>query len=163
MGIKYYEAPDVKQLVNTLVTKLMLTHINPAYVYCFRSRGTKSKRVIARIHSLERLWQKALKTRPRYLIEVIAERYDELSHANREKVLIHELLHIPKGFSGGFRPHKGYIDKNTINKLHRTFEHRQTLLKHSHSEKLKNPRSTLYVGCRPEGAGPTRSHSELGS
>jgi len=125
MGIKYYEAPDVKQLVNTIITELKFAHINSQHVYCFRSNGSKSKRTIARIHSLEKLWQKALQTHPRYLIEVIAERYDKLSQTDREKVLIHELLHIPKGFSGGFRPHKGYINKKTINKLHKTFEHRK--------------------------------------
>jgi len=125
MGIKYYEASDVKQLVNTIITELGLTHINSQHVYCFRSKGSKSKRIIARIHSLEKLWQKALKTHPRYLIEVIAERYDKLSQTNQEKVLIHELLHIPKGFSGGFRPHKGYINNKTINKLYETFKHRK--------------------------------------
>jgi predicted metallopeptidase len=52
------------------------------------------------------------------LIEVISERYDNLSHEDKEKVLIHELLHIPKGFSGGFRPHKGYITSRKIDVLH---------------------------------------------
>jgi predicted metallopeptidase len=33
--------------------------------------------------------------------------------------LIHELLHIPKGFSGGFRPHKGYVDRVTVEHLYR--------------------------------------------
>jgi len=127
MGIKYYEAPDVKQLVNTIIAELRFVHINSQHIYCFRSNGSKSKRTIARIHGLEKLWQKALQTHPRYLIEVIAERYDKLSQTDREKILIHELLHIPKGFSGGFRPHKGYINKKTINRLHETFErHKKT-------------------------------------
>ncbi|MDH5448384.1 MAG: putative metallopeptidase [Candidatus Bathyarchaeota archaeon] len=125
MSIKYYEAPDIKQLVNAILVELKFTHIDPRYVYCFRSRGSKSKRTIARIHSLEKLWQKALKTHPRYLIEVIAERYDKLNQIDREKVLIHELLHIPKAFSGGFRPHKGYINKKTINKLQKALKHRK--------------------------------------
>lgn len=129
MGIKYYDAPDVKQLVDTIVTKLKFTHINPKQIYCFRSRGSKSKRTIARVHSLEKLWQLALNTHPRYLIEVIAERFDKLSQTDREKVLIHELLHVPKGFSGGFRPHKGYINKKTINKLHETFKRCKTPIK----------------------------------
>jgi predicted metallopeptidase len=142
MGIKYYEAPDVKQLADTIITELRLTHINPQHIYCFRSRGSKSKRTIARIHSLEKLWQKALKTHPRYLIEVIAERYDKLSQTDREKVLIHELLHIPHGFSGGFRPHKGYINKKKIDQLHATFKQRRFPQSNTHSEKLMNFKST---------------------
>jgi predicted metallopeptidase len=66
------------------------------------------------------LWQIALKTQAGYLIEVISERYDKLSQEEKGKVLIHELLHIPKGFSGGFKPHKGNINQRVIDKLHKT-------------------------------------------
>lgn len=127
MTIRYYDAPDMKKLADTIIMELKFTHINPKHVYCFRSRGSKSKRTIARIHSLEKLWQKALKTHARYLIEIIAERYDKLSQTEQEKVLIHELLHIPKNFSGGFRPHKGYINKKTIGKLHVALKRRKSI------------------------------------
>ncbi len=138
MGIKYHEAPDIKLLVDTIIKELRFTHINPQLVYCFRSRGTKSRHTIARVHGLEKLWQLAMKTHPRYLIEVIAERYDRLNQTDKEKVIIHELLHIPKSFSGGFRPHKGYINKKTINKLHETFK--QSLLE------SQNRTSPLFSG-----------------
>ena len=125
MGIRYHEAPDVKQLTDTIVEELDFVHVRAENVYCFRSIGSKSKRTVARVHSLGRLWQQAMKTRPRYLIEVIAERFDKLSQDDKEKVIIHELLHIPKGFSGGFRPHKGYITQKAIDRLHRAFKHRE--------------------------------------
>jgi predicted metallopeptidase len=128
MGIKYYEAPDVKQYAETIVRELGFAHIDAAKVYCFRSRGSRSRRTVARVHSLGKLWQLAMTTQPRYLIEVIAERYDKLSQEDKEKVIIHELLHIPKGFSGGFRPHKGYITQKTIDKLHHTYRNRKTPL-----------------------------------
>jgi predicted metallopeptidase len=121
MGIKYYEAPDVKQLADAVVRELGFTHIDSENVYCFRSRGSKSRRTIARVHSLGKLWQLAMITQPRYLIEVIAERFDRLSQEDKEKVIIHELMHIPKGFSGGFRPHKGYITQKAVDKLQRSF------------------------------------------
>jgi predicted metallopeptidase len=35
--------------------------------------------------------------------------------------VIHELLHIPRGFRGGFRPHKGYISKKKVDKLHKEY------------------------------------------
>jgi len=129
MGIRYYDAPDVKQLTDAIVRELGFVYINSENVYCFRSRGSRSKRTVARVHSLGKLWQLAIKTQPRYLIEVIAERYDKLRQEDQEKVIIHELLHIPKGFSGGFRPHKGYITQKAINRLHETYKRSKTLIK----------------------------------
>jgi len=118
MKIRYAEAPEIKQLMERIVTELDFKHINLNGVHCFRSFGSKSKRTVARVHALGKLWQKALCTHPNYIIEVISERYDSLSQAEKEKILIHELLHIPEGFSGGFRPHKGYITRRRIDSLH---------------------------------------------
>ena len=119
MTLDYVEAPDVKRLVNEIADSLDLFHVVPQFVYCYRSKGSKSKRIIARIHGLGRIWQEALRRPPVYVIEVISEQYDKLSDEEKERTLIHELLHIPKGFSGGFRPHKGYIDKKRVERLHR--------------------------------------------
>ena len=62
-----------------------------------------------------------MNTQPYYVIEVVGERYDELDDEGKDKLLIHELLHIPKTFSGALRPHKGYISKTIINKLYNQF------------------------------------------
>lgn len=117
--INYFEARDVKRLIDEIVFALDFAHISPQFVYCFRSTGSKSSRTIARVHGLGRIWQKALHFPPAYVIEVISEQYDRLSRDEKEKTLIHELLHIPKGFKGGFRPHKGYIDRMVVERLHR--------------------------------------------
>lgn len=127
MRLKYTEAPDVKTLADEIMDYLDLFHIAPQFVYCYRSKGSKSKRTIARIHGLGRLWQDALRKPPSYVIEVISERYDKLSDLDKEKTLIHELLHIPKGFSGGFRPHKGYVDKKRVERLHQVLLKRRSL------------------------------------
>jgi predicted metallopeptidase len=119
MRIKYFKAPDVKSRVEEIVNSLHFSHIDPTSVYCFRSTGSRSKRIIARIHGLGRIWQAALHFMPVYIIEVISERYDKLSKDEKDKILIHELLHIPKGFSGGFRVHKGYVDQNIVNNLYK--------------------------------------------
>lgn len=121
MSIRYYDAYDVKELVEHVVHKLDFVHIDLNGIYCFRSTGSKSRRTVARIHSLGKLWQKALNKRSAYLIEVISDRYDRLSREDKEKVIIHELLHIPKGFAGGFRPHKGHITKHKIETLHQKY------------------------------------------
>ena len=73
------------------------------------AKAPKARRTIARIHGLGKIWQGVLNLPPSYTIEVISEIYDRMSPEDNERTLIHELLHIPGGFSGGFRPHKGYV------------------------------------------------------
>jgi len=127
LTIKYTEALDIKELVDEIMDCLDLFHIVPQFVYCYRSIGSKSRRTIARIHGLGKIWQEALGRPPTYVIEVISERYDKLSGEDKEKTLIHELLHIPKGFSGGFRPHKGYISRKQVEELHLLLLKRRSL------------------------------------
>lgn len=119
MRIKYFRAPDIKKRVDEIADKLELFNVVPQFVYCVKSKGSKSKRTIARIHGLGKIWQEALNLPPSYIIEVISEKFDNLSEAEKEKTLIHELLHIPSGFSGGFRPHKGFVNRETVEKLYK--------------------------------------------
>jgi predicted metallopeptidase len=126
MPIKYIEADDVKKLADEIAGSLDFFHVTSQFVYCVRSIGSESTRIIARIHGLGRVWQEALNLPPSYVIEVISERYDRLPTEEKEKTIIHELLHIPKGFSGGFRPHKGYIDKKTVEDLHKELRRLRT-------------------------------------
>jgi predicted metallopeptidase len=122
MPIKYEEALDVKRLADEIAQALDFFHVVPQFVFCVRSMGSESKRTIARIHGLGKIWQEVLNLPSAYVIEVISERYDELSEIDKEKTIIHELLHIPKGFSGGFRPHRGYIDRRTVELLHKKLQ-----------------------------------------
>jgi predicted metallopeptidase len=122
MPIKYVEAPDVKRLADEIVNCLDFFHVVPQFVFCYRSEGSTSARTIARIHGLGKIWQEALNLPPSYVIEVISEMYDKLSETEKEKTIIHELLHIPHGFAGGFRPHKGYIDRKTVEQLYTTLQ-----------------------------------------
>ena len=123
MSLEYLEAQDVKIVVNEIIEKLDFFHIIPQYVYCYRSKGSKSKRIIARIHGFGKIWQKALKLLPNYIIEVLSERYDRLSLENKEKTLIHELMHIPKGFKGGFRSHKGFVSREKVEKMYKKYQY----------------------------------------
>ncbi len=124
MGFRYERAPDVTQLLVTIIDKLALTHIPKNRVYCYRSYGSKTTYVIARIHSLPRIWQQALSEPAYYAIEVLAERYDPLPHSEKEKTLIHELLHIPQTFGGGFRHHKNWVTRRRVEELHRALRER---------------------------------------
>jgi len=85
LTLEYLEAPDVKRLVNEIANSLGLFHIVPQFVYCYRSKGSKSERTVARIHGLGKIWQEALRKPPTYVIEVISERYDKLSRCGEGK------------------------------------------------------------------------------
>jgi predicted metallopeptidase len=118
MPIKYYEAPEIKKQIDHLAEECEFFHVVPQFVYCVRSRGSKAKRTIARIHGLGKLWQGVLDMPPAYTIEVISEIYDKLSEEDKERTLVHELMHIPGGFGGGFRPHKGYVERKMVEEVY---------------------------------------------
>jgi predicted metallopeptidase len=115
-------APDIQKHIEKIVKKLDFPHIDAQRIVCFRSSGSTS-RAQARIWSLPTIWQKALKVKAHYCIEVLTEKYDRLKKNDQTKVLIHELLHIPKTFSGALLPHRGRgkvkIDTRTVNKWYK--------------------------------------------
>ncbi len=118
MPIKYFPASDVKFLTDRLIQALDFVHIPKDRVICLRSVGSKSRGTIARVHSFPRVWQRGLSMKSHYAIEVISEHFDDLSPVEQEKVIIHELLHIPKSFGGGFRHHKDWVTRRRVDQLH---------------------------------------------
>lgn len=103
-GVEWVTAPDVKKKVSSLAKALLLDWLKTERIYCVRSTGTNT-RAIARIWGLSRIWQIVLKDKPRYIIEVISERFDRLGEREKSKVLLHEIAHIPANFSGSLVPH----------------------------------------------------------
>lgn len=116
--IEYVVDPETQRTVADIVSRLEMKHIDPERVVCIRSKGTKSRRIIARCHVLPRIMQKALKSEPHYVIELLTEKYDRLSEEEKTKTLIHELLHIPKSFGGGFR-HHDYVTSKTVDRMYK--------------------------------------------
>ena len=125
LPLKYFEAPDVKLLADEIITRLEFSHVVPEDVHCFRSEGSKSRRIIARIHGFGKIWQQALGLPPAYVIEVLSERYDKLSQEDKERTVLHELMHIPHGFKGGFRPHKGYVSRRQVETMYKEYKKRK--------------------------------------
>ncbi len=125
--MQFKPAPKIKARIDYIVKTLGWDYINTNKVIAFESRGTKSENVHARCWSFPRIWQQALNQEPHYIIEVVGERYDELSEEGRDKLLIHELLHIPKTFSGALRPHKGYISNSIINKFYKELRSKEKI------------------------------------
>lgn len=116
----FQKAPDIQKKITRLVQKLSLSHLDSQRIVAFRSSGSRSK-ARARIWSFPRIWQKALKKPPHYCLEVLSEKFDRLSKDDQTRVLIHELLHIPKNFSGALLPHRGRgkrrIDRREVEKF----------------------------------------------
>lgn len=102
--VKWEAAPDIRNRMRRILAIVDIDWIKKENVYCFRSFNTKTK-AYARIWGLPRIWQQALKTEPAYIIEVISERFDKLKRIEQDKVLLHEIAHIPKNFSGSLVPH----------------------------------------------------------
>ena len=102
--MKFEQAPDVKATAEEILPFLELPHVNQHRLIYMRSSGSKA-RAYARIWSMPRIWQEALEIKAYYVIEVLSEYFDRLDEERKKKVLIHELLHIPKTFSGALVPH----------------------------------------------------------
>jgi predicted metallopeptidase len=116
MPIKYQIAPDIQSEINE-VAKILFPHVKLDSVFCIRSFGSGSRRIIARCHGLSKVMQIALNRKGFYVIEVITERYDKMSEKDRTKTLIHELMHIPFCFGGGFK-HHDYVCERNVDKMY---------------------------------------------
>jgi len=109
--MKYEPAPDLQKETED-IAKALFPHVRVSYVKCFRSYGTSSRGTIARCHTIGKLMQLAIGVAPYYAIEFIVERFEKMSDKDKKKVIIHELMHIPKAFGGGFIHHDKVNEKN---------------------------------------------------
>jgi predicted metallopeptidase len=113
-------APDVKEMAEEILPFLDFPHVNSYRIIYMRSRGSKAK-AYARIWNMPRIWQQALEIKPYYIIEVLSEYFDQLDEERKQKVVIHELLHIPKTFSGALVPHTCFgkrINERRVSEIH---------------------------------------------
>lgn len=117
--MEWIDAPDIKHQIDDLIKNTNFGHIDPVSLHCVRSFGSSS-RAIARIWSLPRVWRQVLSIKPQYIVEVVSERFDKYSLEDRQKTLIHELMHIPRNFSGSLVSHRGRyhrINNRSVEKL----------------------------------------------
>lgn len=87
-----------------LIKSLDLEWLSYGRIFFYRSINSKA-RAYARTWGLPKLWQRTLNVEPAYIVEVISEHFDKLSEREQDKVLLHELTHIPHNFSGALVPH----------------------------------------------------------
>jgi predicted metallopeptidase len=104
--MKYIIDKEIKRQVDTLIEELELQHIKKKYIHCIRSFDVKT-RAYARIWGMAKIFSEVAGIEPHYIIEVNSTKFDKLSEREKIKTLIHELMHIPKTFSGALLSHRG--------------------------------------------------------
>lgn len=121
--MKYEFAEDLQNKTADIAA-VLFPHVDMTRTKCFRSYGSSSDGTIARCHALGKLLQEAIGIRAVYALEFISERFDKLNPEEQIKVIIHELMHIPKTFGGGFRHHDFVCEKN-ININYRAYKEKK--------------------------------------
>ena len=121
--LEWEDAKEVKKEIEEIIKILDMDYIDPKKIFCYRTYGSKS-RSYARIWTFPKIFQTALNIERSYVIEVLAKYYDELDEDRQKQELIHELLHIPKNFSGALLPHRGRNRKleNEVVKLFKEYK-----------------------------------------
>ncbi|SRR3990172_11564052 len=117
--MRYESAPDI-QFIAEEISRTLFPHIILERVKCFRSFGSSSRGTIARCHALGKLMQKAIGTKAHYALEFLSERFDKMDEEEKLKTIIHELMHIPKSFGGGFK-HHDYVCSKNINFFYKQY------------------------------------------
>ncbi len=112
--MRYEYAEEIQEIAEE-ISAMLFPHVKMNRVKCFRSYGSKARGTIARCHTIGKLMQETIGVKTYYGLEFISERFDKLSREEQIKTIIHELMHIPKSFGGGFRHHDHVCDKN-VNK-----------------------------------------------
>ncbi len=129
--VKYELSSDLRNHALNIINVLGLNYINTNRLFFVKSINSTSRYTRARCHGLIRPWQISLSEEPAYIIEVIDKFFNKMNYEERTKLLIHELLHIPRTFSGALRNHwvmgKELVGKSAVNKLYNKFIHKDGL------------------------------------
>jgi predicted metallopeptidase len=118
----HYEAAyEIQEIAKDVIAKLNMSHIDCNNVVFLRSHGSKSRRTLARIHGLPKIMQKAMNIKALYVVEIISENFDKLENEDKVKTVIHELMHIPKCFGGGFRNHGNFVTRKNVENAYKEY------------------------------------------
>lgn len=117
--MQYEVAYDLQDLAYEVIDKLKMKHVDKDRISCVRSKGAKSPGVIARVHGLAKAMQLGMDCKAFYVIEFL-DRFEKCSRREQVETVIHELLHIPQNFGGGFR-HHDYVQNKRVRELYNKF------------------------------------------
>ncbi len=119
--MKYEFSAEWTEKARAVARDLGFGHVLAERVHCIRSAGSKTRRTIARIHGLPKALQVGTDLQPFYVIELIAEKFDRQAPEEKVKTIIHELMHIPHNFGGGFRHHKDYVTHRQVEEMYQRY------------------------------------------
>lgn len=119
--VDWIEAADIQKRALKLVTDLSMDWILFERIYFYRSFDSKA-RAYARTWGLPKLWQRSLEVEPAYIVEVLSEHFDKLDTVHQDKIILHELTHIPRNFSGALVAHTRHKKGSFHDKLDRIVE-----------------------------------------
>jgi len=150
MPIKYFQADDIKREAEDVVKTLGWNHIDFQNLGFLRSMGSVSPRTIARCHALGKAMQIAMgRNTGFYLVEVISEKFDKLSKDEQTKTIIHELMHIPKTFGGGFI-HHNMVHEGSVREVYKKYVNlKQNQQPTIYSSEFKKQESRGLVELKP--------------
>ena len=112
----FVRSRSLEEALRLLARELGLTHIDGDRVYGAVSRGSRST-AYARIWGLPSPFVRLGLCRPSYVVELVYENARGLGCEELLAVLVHELLHIPRSFSGGLRSHGEWSKWSRIRSL----------------------------------------------
>ena len=121
--MQWRTALDIHARLRRIIRALGLGYINPRRIRCVRVSGSRAN-ALARIWGLPPIFQDALRLEPHYVIEFMVPAFNRLSRREQDRVIIHELLHIPRTFSGGIRPERSpslSINNRTVERYYRQY------------------------------------------
>ncbi len=126
--MRFEKAPDIQIIAENILAVLNqeFSYIKNSRIFYVRSYGSTAN-AYARIWSLPKIWQLSLEINAYYIIEVISENFDKLDFEEKERTIIHELMHIPMNFSGALIPHKTpykKINEREVSKLYKKYKQR---------------------------------------
>ncbi len=121
--MKYEYAEDLQRIAEE-ISVMIFPHVDINNIKCYRSYGTSSRGTIARCHALNKIMQKAIGIKAIYVLEFLVERFEKLDDEEKIKVIIHELMHIPKSFGGGFKYHD-FVTERNVNLAYKEYKKRK--------------------------------------
>lgn len=118
--MRYEFDPSWTEKTKEIAIALNYRHVMPERLSVVRSWGSKTRRTIARIHCIGKVMMLGMgQKKSFYVIELISEKFDRQPEQGKLETIIHELMHIPKTFGGGFRHHDHVCSRNVKTELER--------------------------------------------
>lgn len=111
--MKYSFSKEWTEKARGIASALKMNHVKPERIACIKSFGSKTRRTIARIHALGKAMQLGMQQDAFYVIELL-RKFETLNEDEKEKTIIHELMHIPKSFGGGFKHHGNFVTSRNV-------------------------------------------------